>query len=199
MNVRKTRIMLLRLSAIPFIYIAIFVRPTWMTGSGYEFLVELAGYAFLLAGLAVRMWSILYIGGKKSRELVTEGPYSLCRNPLYVGTFLLAVGAGLCFANLMMLAAILLVFVPAHLAAAVLEEGHLESLFPTEYPAYKRTVPGFMPLLKNYKGRKELVVPSRLIRRIMMDTIAVLLIPEVEDLLEVLHSKGLIPTHWHFP
>jgi len=39
----------------------------------------------LLAGVAVtgRAWSLMYISGKKNASLVTVGPYSLCRNPLY--------------------------------------------------------------------------------------------------------------------
>jgi len=199
MNLRKARVMLLRLSAAPLVFLAVFVRPPWALESGIAFSVEFAGYLFLLAGLTIRMWSFLYIGGRKSRELVTEGPYSLCRNPLYVGTFFLVIGAGLCFENLPMLAATVLVFVPAHLIAARLEEKHLERLFPTEYASYKRTVPGFLPRFRNYRPKEELVVRLRTVRRIMLDTVAVLLLPEIEDLLEVLHEAGAIPVLWQFP
>jgi protein-S-isoprenylcysteine O-methyltransferase Ste14 len=44
----------------------------------------------LWPGATLRLWSTLYIGGRKRVVLVSDGPYSLCRNPLYVGTFLIA-------------------------------------------------------------------------------------------------------------
>ncbi len=198
-SIRKVRVLLLRLFAIPFILLAVFVRPSWPTESQTGFSVEFVGYIFLLAGLAIRIWSILYVGGRKSHQLVTDGPYSICRNPLYIGTFILAVGTGLCFENIPMLAAILLVFVPVHLVVVRLEEKHLETLFPTEYALYKQKVPRFRPSLRNFKQKKEVVVSVRAIRRIMVDTIAVLMIPQIEDFLEVLQANSVIPVLWHFP
>jgi len=46
------------------------------------------GIAFV--GLAIRAWAAGYI--RKDRELATQGPYAHVRNPLYVGSFLLAMG-----------------------------------------------------------------------------------------------------------
>lgn len=199
MDVRKARLLLLRLSAVPFVLLAVFVRPTWPVGSPTAFGIEFGGYLFLLAGLATRMWAILHIGGRKTQELVTDGPYSLCRNPLYVGTFLLVIGAGLCFENVPMLAATLVVFVPMHVIAVRLEERHLEARFGEDYARYRQTVPRFAPRFRNYRRKKVLVVPLRTVRRIMVDTILVLLVPETEDLLEVLHANGWVPVLWHFP
>ena len=85
MSFRKLRIVLLRLAFLPIVLMAIFVRPSWNQEGMGPFFVELAGYLFLILGLSVRIWSILYIGGRKSQELVTDGPYSLCRNPLVRG------------------------------------------------------------------------------------------------------------------
>ena len=39
-------------------------------------------------------WSSLYIAGRKGRELVTVGPYSTCRNPLYFFSIVGAAGMG---------------------------------------------------------------------------------------------------------
>ena len=199
MSVRKLRVLLLRLSSAPLVFLAIFVRPSWAVGSTEAVVVEFAGYLFLLAGLAVRMWSILYVGGRKSDELVTQGPYSLCRNPLYIGTFLLAIGAGLCFENLLMLVATLGVILPAHVIATRLEERHLGEKFPREYPQYKAGVPRFWPRLRGYRSGPTVTVSVRAIRRVTVDTLAVLLIPEMEDLLEVLHAHGIVPVLWYFP
>ena len=198
-SLRKKRIALVRMSAIPVIFLAVFVRPGWSRESTLAFWVELAGYLFLLSGLTVRIWSIFYIGGRKSHALVTEGPYSICRNPLYLGTFLLTIGVGLCFENILMLIAVFLILVPVHFLTAKLEERHLLELFPAAYPEYARQVPRFWPKFSNYQSHESITVHIRVIRRIAIDTMGVLLLPEIEDLLEVLHQHNIIPTLLRFP
>ena len=199
MSLRKLRIIALRLAFAPVVFVAVFVRPSWGLESDIAFWVELVGYLFLLAGLSVRIWCILYIGGRKSHELVTDGPYSLCRNPLYMGTFLLVVGAGLCFENVPMLILMAAVIVPAHVVVAKLEARHLAELFPTEYPAYAERVPMFWPRFSGYHSPSMIAVSAKSIRRIAVDTAAVILIPEIEDLLELLHEHHVMPVLWHWP
>ncbi len=48
------------------------------------------GFFFLMVGMFFRAWSSGYID--KDRELATEGPYSLTRNPLYFGNLLIGAG-----------------------------------------------------------------------------------------------------------
>lgn len=199
MILRKLRIDLLRVAFLPVIFVAVFVRPSWSLESVTGYTMELAGYLFLLAGLIVRIWCIFYIGSRKSKELVTEGPYSICRNPLYIGTFLLAIGVGLCFENLLMLLFVPVIIIPTHFITAKMEETNLESKFGEPYRTYTRKVPLFWPDFSNYTSPETLSVNVRSIKRIAFDTAGVLLLPEIEDLLELLHEHGIIPVLWHFP
>lgn len=199
MTLRKLRTNLLRLVFIPVVFIAIFVRPAWSLESITAFIMEFGGYIFLLLGLGVRIWCIFYIGSRKSKELVTEGPYSICRNPLYIGSFLLAVGVGFCFENLLILFLVPVIIVPVHIVVARMEEANLESKFGEPYRLYKQKVPMFRPRFSNYKSSDMIKVNVHSIRRIAMDTMGILLLPEVEDLLELLHEHGIIPVLWHFP
>jgi len=199
MSLRKLRIHLLRLVFIPVVFVAVFVRPRWSVESTTGFVMEFGGYLLLLAGLVIRIWCTFYIGGRKSKELIVEGPYSICRNPLYIGSFLLAVGVGLCFENLLMLLLVPVIIIPAHIIAAQIEEAHLESKFGEQYHIYKQKVPRFWPRFSNYSSSDTIEVNVHSIRRIAMDTVGVLLLPEIEDLLELLHEHGVIPVLWHFP
>ena len=133
------------------------------------------------------------------KALITTGPYSICRNPLYIGTFFLAVGAGLCFENLLMLALVIGTIVPAHLIVTRMEETHLEQIFTDEYREYKQKTPRYWPRFSNYASPDAVEVRVRAIRRIALDTLGVLLLPEIEDLLEVLHKQGIVPVLWHLP
>jgi len=163
------------------------------------FAMEFGGYLFLLAGLVIRIWCSFYIGNRKSKEIIAEGPYSICRNPLYIGSFLLAIGVGLCFENLLILIVVPVIIIPVHIIAARMEEAHLESKFGEQYRMYKQKVPRFWPHFSNYNSPDMLEVNVHSIRRIAIDTVGVLLLPEIEDLLELLHEHGVIPVLWHFP
>jgi protein-S-isoprenylcysteine O-methyltransferase Ste14 len=145
MSLRKLRVHLLRLVFIPIIFAALFVRPTLSTDSTTAFVIELVGYLFLLGGLVIRIWCTFYIGNRKSKELIAEGPYSICRNPLYIGSFLLAFGVGFCFENLLMLILVPVIIIPVHIIVARIEETYLESKFGEQYRIYKQKVPGFWP------------------------------------------------------
>ena len=48
------------------------------------------GFLLMMAGMFFRAWSSGYIN--KDKELATEGPYSLTRNPLYFGSLILGSG-----------------------------------------------------------------------------------------------------------
>ena len=199
MFLRKLRLNIIRLAFIPIILVAIFVRPAWELGSFKSFLMEFGGYLFLLAGLTIRIWCIFYIGNRKSKEIITTGPYSLCRNPLYAGTFLLAIGVGLCFENVIMVLLVPVVLIPVHMLTIRTEESHLESLFGESYRIYKQKVPRFWPRFSNYNSPESIEVHINSLQRIASDTIGILLLPQLEDLLEILHQYGIIPVLWHFP
>ena len=193
------RINFLRSIFIPIVFVIVFVRPSLPLESVTAFFVEFGGYLFLLAGLLIRIWCAFYIGNQKSKEIITTGPYSICRNPLYVGTFLLAIGVGLCFENLLLLLLVPAIFFPVHILTVRIEEAKLESKFGQQYLMYKQKVPRFWPRFSNYNSPDMIEVNVRSIRRIATDTVGVLLLPGLEDFLEVLHEHGIIPVLWHFP
>lgn len=199
MSLRKLRVNLLRLAFVPVVFLAVFTRPSWSLESTTAFVMELGGYLFLLAGLVIRIWCTFYIGNRKSKELITEGPYSICRNPLYIGSFLLAIGVGFCFENLLILLLVPAIIIPVHIITARWEEAHLESKFGEQYRMYRQKVPGFWLRISNYHSPEVLKINVHSIQRIALDTAAILLLPEIEDLLELLHEHGIIPVLWHFP
>lgn len=90
-----------------------------------------------IAGLLLRGWAAGHLA--KNENLATSGPYAYVRNPLYVGTLLVA--AGLVIAARRWALALLFgtVFLLVYLPVIELEEQHLRKLFP-QYAGYSENV-----------------------------------------------------------
>jgi protein-S-isoprenylcysteine O-methyltransferase Ste14 len=105
------------------------------------------GLPVSLLGLALRAWAAGCLA--KNRQLATGGPYAYTRNPLYIGTLLVAAGLGILFAA---------VFLFVYLPVIQLEEQHLRGIFPG-YAAYAERVPALWPRLT--PARQETAHPFR--------------------------------------
>jgi protein-S-isoprenylcysteine O-methyltransferase Ste14 len=99
----------------------------------------------VLAGEAIRLWASGHL--EKTRALATGGPYAHTRNPLYVGSALLAVGVATASASpwvVLAVAGYFLAFYPR----VVREEAHfLRDRFKADYESWAATVPLFWPRL----------------------------------------------------
>jgi protein-S-isoprenylcysteine O-methyltransferase Ste14 len=103
------------------------------------------GISVSVLGLALRAWAAgsLY----KDRELATGGPYAFTRNPLYLGTLLVAAGLVAASRSVWLGVLFAAVFAFIYLPVIQLEEQHLRDLFP-EYDAYASRVPALIPRLR---------------------------------------------------
>src|ERR1041385_8757907 len=77
---------------IPALFFTLFSRPVVREGTWTSILFNACAWSVFLAGILFRVWATLYVGGRKLKTLVDQGPYSICRNPLYLGTFLMSLG-----------------------------------------------------------------------------------------------------------
>jgi protein-S-isoprenylcysteine O-methyltransferase Ste14 len=100
-------------------------------------------------GLLLRAWATGHL--EKNIRLAESGPYAYVRNPLYLGTALVA--AGLVIASRRWPLAVLFaaVFFLIYLPVIELEEQHLRHLFP-RFEAYAQRVPPLWPALGGVKS-----------------------------------------------
>ncbi|MDD4891591.1 MAG: isoprenylcysteine carboxylmethyltransferase family protein [Phycisphaerae bacterium] len=200
MTLRKARVSMLRLVLCPIVIAGIFFgRPPGAVDTLGVSLVEFAGYMLLLIGLGIRLWAILYIGQRKSKELIADGPYSVCRNPLYVGTFAIVPGIALCFENIPLAILAFAISVAVHYFVVLGEERRLTELFGDAYHAYCREVPRFLPSLRHYHSPERFEVSARGIRRAILESIPVLLVPPLAELVEALQAQHILPILWKMP
>jgi protein-S-isoprenylcysteine O-methyltransferase Ste14 len=131
--------------------------------------IQGTGLMLILVCIFGRTWCALYIGGMKRRELVTKGPYSVVRNPLYLFTMFGAAGIG-ALSGSVTLAVLCTGFAAAVFASVVRrEEAFLLATFPHEYPAYAARVRRLIPRFSTWQDAALLVVNPRMVHRTFLD------------------------------
>jgi protein-S-isoprenylcysteine O-methyltransferase Ste14 len=128
---RRIRVPLGFLFAVFYFWMA---KPTW-TSLG-------VGLCVAIPGLLMRALASGHV--KKNEELTTSGPYGYTRNPLYLGSFILALGFAVAarsvWVGIVMVLFIAAIYVPVILS----EEAFLRSQFP-KFDDYTRRVPRLIP------------------------------------------------------
>lgn len=113
----------------------------------------LLGLLVALAGQSVRGMTIAlkYIirGGRDRRvyaeDLVTDGIYAHCRNPMYVGNILMISGVAITSNSWWCVLTVIPLFTFLYMAIIAAEQAYLEQKFGEAFRAYCRDVPGLLP------------------------------------------------------
>lgn len=168
------RKLIFRLLAIALAAYLFYVPNPWPLHEKVIIGMSFSGTLLMFTGILGRIFSTLSIGGLKDRVIVRTELYSVCRNPLYFSSFLMAVGMGLLFARLdfivLLIAAFMVVFSPMmRNEARVLREK-----FP-DYAEYERSVPLFLPNFLLWQERMEFTINHRLLKRTLLDSSLILL------------------------
>jgi len=100
------------------------------------------GLPISVAGLLLRGWAAGHLA--KDRELATSGPYAYLRNPLYIGTLIVASGIVIAARSIWLALIFAAVFSFVYLPVVELEEQHLREIF-SDYQAYASQVRRFLP------------------------------------------------------
>lgn len=155
----------------------------------------------MLVGVATvgRLWCSLYISGHKNEVLITTGPYSLSRNPLYV--FSLVGFAGIGFASETFTLGIVLIVAMLVGYPAVIrqEEAVLRERFGAAFEAYCARVPRFLPRLSGYVEPESYTVNPRLFRRTMLDVVWFIWFVGILEFVEALHEYHYVKPLIHLP
>ena len=98
----------------------------------------LAGGVLLIPGLLLRGLASGHV--QKDKQLTTSGPYAYTRNPLYLGSIIMAVGFAIAARNEWIPAMLIVIFIVIYVPVIAGEERYLRQTFP-EYGDYAKNVP----------------------------------------------------------
>jgi len=96
----------------------------------------------VVPGLLLRAYASGYV--KKNAELAVTGPYAYTRNPLYLGSIVMAFGFAAASRSVSITIALALLFVLIYAPTIYSEEQYLRSAFP-EFASYAKQVPRLLP------------------------------------------------------
>ena len=117
---------------------------------------RILGGFLLVLGFSLGFWSIIAqltrgrgtpLPVMPTQELLTQGPFRYCRNPMTLGTILAYLGIGVLVGTIAGTALVLGFGASLVVYLKRFEEGELTERFGEAYLAYKREVPFMIPLL----------------------------------------------------
>jgi len=120
------------------------------------------GLPLALLGEALRVWASGHI--EKTQRLATGGPYARSRNPLYVGSVLIALGVAVACASPWVVLAVAAYFLAFYPSVVREEAAFLRQKFAAEYAAWAAVVPLFWPRLMPAGPRESRFEWSRVAR-----------------------------------
>jgi protein-S-isoprenylcysteine O-methyltransferase Ste14 len=173
--------------------VAMLSDPLALEGTTLDLALDSLAWLTLAGGVALRFWATLYVGGRKQRAIVQEGPYSLCRNPLYLGSFLIACSAALFLQSAVFAVAVAAAVVAYATVTVPAEEAHLRETVGEEYGRYCERVPRFLPRLSGIQVQSPIVVHLNGLRRELLRALQWLAIPLLAEAILSLRSQPWWP------
>lgn len=190
-TIRKAILLAFIVAGIAFVMIG---DSRWPSGTFLHEGIEFAGLALIVLCICGRMICTLYIGGRKIQSLVTDGPYSVCRNPLYTLSIVGAAGAGAQLGSFVLAFATAAVAYLVFLLVILKEEQVLSERFGAAYAEYLARVPRLLPNFSLWRDVEKVEVNPRLVRTTALDASIFLLSIPLAEGFEYLHDIGFLPT-----
>jgi protein-S-isoprenylcysteine O-methyltransferase Ste14 len=193
---RSGHVRLLLLALLPPLALT---QAVWSEGGVMHATLGWLGYVAVVACVLGRAWCSVYIAGRKGRELVDHGPYSVVRNPLYAFSLVGLSGIGLQTGSLTWAALLLLGGGLYYRSLVRREEDRLLGAFPIDYRRYLAQTPRWLPDLRLWRDVGEVTIRPALVARTLLDGAAFFAAFPLLEALGHAHAVGLLPAFLSLP
>ena len=191
-QINKNRMFISRLLVVSIVIASFLTTPIISDDTILHHVIRVIGYLMLITCAIGRIYSSMFIGGHKNDTLIKDGPYSACRNPLYLYTMIGAVGIGFAFAQLTYAVILFVVLFVVYYRLIIREEVFLEKKIGDEYTKYKNKVPRVIPDFSKFKLPKEMVFQTKYINYAIRDAVWWFMPYPLYELISYLHSQGIV-------
>lgn len=195
----KSRILVSRLYFLVVLFFLLFTSYSWEENSILLFLLDQVGFVFLVLSVFGRIWASLFISGYKKKRLITQGPYSIMRNPLYFFSLIGMLGIGLASRNILVFL-LLIVFFSFYYPFVIKEERDvLQNIYKKEYDVYRKKTPAFLPRFSLYQKPERYLVKVKGFTKNLLDASWFFWFYLFVRLIQLLHVKEILPILFRFP
>jgi len=198
-KIADLRVLVSRIFGVVVLLLLVFTGHSFSQQSLIDLVLELSGLFLLSICSLGRLWALMYISGNKRRELITDGPYSIVRHPLYVFSLIGALGIGLASENLLVLGLIVVFYLLYYPFTVLAEEKKLTNKFGGAYLEYMKRTPRFLPKFSLYKEPETYQVKAAGFVRNFADGMWFIWIFMIMHLIEMLQQSGVLPVIWRIP
>ncbi|MCL2567566.1 MAG: isoprenylcysteine carboxylmethyltransferase family protein [Alphaproteobacteria bacterium] len=196
----KYRLLISRIAGVILALFMLFSQPIIQYdeqhSSVYNFMFVL-GLFLIFVCILGRTFTSLFMSDKRGRSIVSQGMYSITRNPLYFFSFLGTLGIGLIYSSLTIIVLLILFFSFYYYHVISYEEKFLTSEFSQEYVDYLNSnIPRFFPKIKLWKSSDYLEVNYKVVLRTIVDASLFFLIAICLLIVLNLQEIGVLPVFW---
>lgn len=196
-RIQQRRKRTLRIGVLVLLCLVCFTRAGLDRDQDWHDAIEAVGIIAIALCILGRGWCALYIGGRKKTALVTRGPYSISRNPLYVFSFMGAFGAGAQTGSLVIAGLFCLGCWLVFRMVVEHEEAMLADRFGSAFHDYCQAVPRFGPKLMTWRDENDLVIKPGLFLTTIRDACWFLVAVPVFEGIKLLQDQvWLVPLIW---
>ena len=162
-------------------------------------LIEWAGIAAIIVCILGRTWASLYIAGRKIEQFVTDGPYSVVRNPLYFFSIIGTAGAGALLGSVVAGAVFGALAWAVFYVVTLQEERVMAERYDGAFANYMASVPRFLPNPRLWHDKPTLTIMPPKILRTFADAMLFLLSVPIAEGFEQLQNSGVLPVLFRLP
>ncbi|BCG98461.1 sodium:proton antiporter [Mesorhizobium sp. 131-2-5] len=198
-NYQQMRRLVLAVLVVVLFLALLFGQSTFPPDTPVHETIEMFGVLLIFLGIVGRLWATLYIGGRKSSEVVTGGPYSITRNPLYVFSTVAAAGVGAQIGSFSGIILFALLCAGAFHIVILREEKFLREALGAPYQAYLDKVPRFFPKLSLYQEGNTGSFKPRLLLTTLLDGLVFLIALPAFELIDGAQQSGMLPVWFTLP
>lgn len=196
-NIEKYRGLISRIAGVIILFFVLASKSRWETENEiFTFILFVIGIVLVGVASLGRMWCSLYVAGYKDEQLVTNGPYSLCRNPLYFFSLLGVIGIGFCSETLTFPILFLILFSSYYPFVIKSEEKRLLSNFGAEFESYIHKTPAFFPKFSLFEEPATYLVNPVVYRIHIFSALWFIWFVGILEVIEGLRETGVIGSLW---